>query len=74
MCRQRAEYTLIFSWMARQIYITCRLVSETIRPLDAGRKCFHLINGVLVERTVGDVLPVVDQNRESVREARASKR
>lgn len=46
-----------------------RLVAETIRPLDGGRKCFQLINGVLVERIVSEVLPIVDQNRDSVRSA-----
>jgi len=43
-----------------------RLVAETIRPLEGGRKCFQLINGVLVERVVSEVLPIVDQNRDSV--------
>lgn len=44
----------------------CRLVAESIKPLEPARKCFQLIGGVLVERTVGDVLPIVEHNRESV--------
>eukprot|EP00158_Paraphelidium_tribonemae_P010323 Partr_v1_DN45819_c0_g1_i1_m58207 putative prefoldin subunit 2 len=43
-----------------------RLVADSIRPLDPARKCFQMIGGVLVERTVGDVLPVVEQNRDSL--------
>jgi prefoldin subunit 2 len=42
-------------------------VAETIRPLESSRKCFQLIGGVLAERTVGEVLPLVETNRDSVR-------
>lgn len=44
-----------------------RLVIDSIKPLDPSRKCFQMIGGVLVERTVGDVLPIVEQTRDSVR-------
>jgi hypothetical protein len=43
------------------------LVEETLVPLDPNRKAFRLIGGILVERTVGDVLPNVVYNREQVR-------
>ena len=43
------------------------LVEETLLPLDPNRKAFRLIGGILVERTVGDVLPNVVYNREQVR-------
>ena len=40
----------------------CRLVLETLSPLPKDRKCFRMINGVLVERTVKDVLPALETN------------
>jgi prefoldin subunit 2 len=40
---------------------------NTIKDLDPQRKCFRLISGVLVERTVGEVLPAVQRNQEQVR-------
>ncbi|EFJ11987.1 hypothetical protein SELMODRAFT_235143 [Selaginella moellendorffii] len=42
------------------------LVIGAIKPLDPARKCFRLIGGVLVERTVGEVLPAVQRNREGL--------
>jgi hypothetical protein len=42
------------------------LVITNISKMDADRKCFRLIGGVLVERTVGVVLPDVTQNRDGV--------
>ncbi len=39
---------------------------ETLDPLDDDRKCFRLINGVLVERTVKDVVPALKTNREGL--------
>jgi prefoldin subunit 2 len=43
-----------------------RLVEETLIPLDVKRRAFRLVGGVLVERTVGEVLPSVVTNRENV--------
>ncbi|EGF79016.1 hypothetical protein BATDEDRAFT_90202 [Batrachochytrium dendrobatidis JAM81] len=43
-----------------------QLVIETISPLNGDRKCFRLIGGVLVERTVQDVLPAVKQNMDGI--------
>lgn len=40
------------------------LVIKTLEPLDAARKCFRLVGDVLVERTVGEVLPAVKSNRD----------
>lgn len=30
---------------------------ETLRGVEEGRRCFRMVGGVLVERTVGEVLP-----------------
>jgi prefoldin subunit 2 len=43
------------------------LVEETLRPLPPQRRAFRLVGQVLVERTVGEVLPTVAANRENVR-------
>ena len=42
------------------------LVIDAIKDLDPKRKCFRLIGGVLVERTVEEVLPAVQKNREGL--------
>ena len=44
-----------------------RLVIESLTKLESERKAFRLIGGVLVEKTVGEVLPAVSQNFEGVR-------
>jgi prefoldin subunit 2 len=44
----------------------CSLVIDTITPLEKDRKCFRLVGGVLVERTVADVLPALRTNRDGV--------
>lgn len=40
---------------------------ETLEPLAGDRKCFRLINGVLVERTVEDVVPALKTNQEGLK-------
>ncbi|TQS32621.1 hypothetical protein Golomagni_07059 [Golovinomyces magnicellulatus] len=42
------------------------LVLDTLTPLSDDRKCFRLINGVLVERTVKDVVPALKTNQEGL--------
>lgn len=44
------------------------LVIKTLEPLDKQRKCFRLIGGVLVERTVEEVLPAVKQHQQSLQQ------
>ncbi|KAJ9625079.1 Cochaperone prefoldin complex subunit [Taxawa tesnikishii (nom. ined.)] len=44
-----------------------KLVLETLEPLPGDRKCFRMINGVLVERTVKDVMPQLKTNAEGLR-------
>jgi prefoldin subunit 2 len=42
------------------------LVIKTLTPLDKDRRAFRLVGGVLVERTVGEVLPSVLENRANL--------
>ncbi|KAG1755448.1 Prefoldin beta-like protein [Suillus lakei] len=39
---------------------------------EPGRKCFRLIGGVLVERTVKDVVPALQTNREGIKKVIAN--
>lgn len=54
--------------MERQEHV---LVLNAISPLEPSRKCFRLIGGILVERTVGEVLPAVQRNRDGIQQVRA---
>ncbi|KAL3804305.1 hypothetical protein HJC23_011233 [Cyclotella cryptica] len=42
------------------------LVEETLEPLDPDRRAFRLVGGVLVERTVREVLPTVKEHRTNL--------
>jgi len=77
--RERSPFTtgLIFDeWVRGGGHVTARvggfmgdqhrLVIDTISGLDSGRRCYRLVGGVLVERTVGEVLPAVRKNLEGV--------
>lgn len=48
------------------LFLSFRLVEKTLEPLDPDRRAFRLVGGVLVERTVKEVLPSVTQNRENL--------
>jgi prefoldin subunit 2 len=50
------------------IYHIFRLVIETLDPLSEDRKCFRMVNGVLVERTVKDVLPTLKTNSDGLKQ------
>ena len=45
-----------------------RRVGETLAPMDAARRAYQLVNGVLVESTVGEVRPTVEKNRVGLAE------
>jgi len=49
------------------LYYENRLVIETLKEVEKERKCFRMIGGVLVERTVGEVLPALEANKEQVK-------
>ncbi|KZV17083.1 putative prefoldin subunit 2 [Dorcoceras hygrometricum] len=44
------------------------LVINAIKPLDPSRKCYRMVGGVLVERTIKEVLPAVQHNKEGLEE------
>ena len=44
------------------------LVIQALEPLPEERKCFRMIGNVVVERTVGEVLPAVQKNRDQISE------
>lgn len=54
------------------LLLPIRLVEETLEPLDGDRRAFRLVGGVLVERTVQEVLPSVKQNRENLEQVIAT--
>lgn len=46
-----------------------RLVLETLEPLDGDRKCMRMVGGVLVERTVSEVVPSLQATRDGLEKA-----
>lgn len=44
------------------------LVINAIQPLDPSRRCYRMIGGVLVERTIKEVMPAVQRNKEGIEE------
>uniref|UniRef100_A0A3P9IT50 Prefoldin subunit 2 n=1 Tax=Oryzias latipes TaxID=8090 RepID=A0A3P9IT50_ORYLA len=48
------------------------LVIETLKEVDPSRKCYRLVGGVLVERTVKEVLPALENNKEQISKATES--
>jgi prefoldin subunit 2 len=49
------------------VAVTCSLVIETVKPLNDDRKCYRLINGVLVEREKKHLLPELEGQIKKVR-------
>lgn len=41
-------------------------VLQTLKDLPAARKAYRMVGGVLVERTVAEVLPAVNANRDGI--------
>lgn len=39
---------------------------DTLKEVDETRKCYRMVGGVLVERTVKEVLPALENNKEQV--------
>eukprot|EP00891_Asterochloris_glomerata_P008936 jgi/Astpho2/8936/Aster-02616 len=67
---QLREQVRIISSKCNDIEAECsehEQVLKALQPLDKSRKCYRLIGGVLVERTVGEVTPAVEGNCEQLR-------
>lgn len=45
------------------------LVINTMEPMAPERKAFHLINGVLVQLSVGEILPIVTSRKDGLKSA-----
>lgn len=43
-----------------------KIVIETLDGVDPDRKCFRMVGGVLVERTVKEVIPALVSNRDKM--------
>ncbi|KAK7602734.1 hypothetical protein V9T40_006708 [Parthenolecanium corni] len=43
-----------------------KIVIDALKKVDGGRKCYRLIGGVLCEKTVKDVLPVLLEKKEDL--------
>merc|ERR1719277_2845238 len=43
------------------------LVLKAFEKVEPTRRCFRMVGGVLVERTVSEVAPAVKQNQEKIR-------
>ena len=54
-------------WLIYQTLFICSIVIEALKGVEPDRRCFRMIGGVLVERTVKDVLPALENNKEQVR-------
>mmetsp|Transcript_115321 Transcript_115321/g.229838 ORF Transcript_115321/g.229838 Transcript_115321/m.229838 type:complete len:141 (+) Transcript_115321:97-519(+) len=45
------------------------LVLKAFAKVDSTRRCFRMVGGVLVERTVAEVTPAVESNQEKIKQA-----
>lgn len=43
-------------------------VLKALEPMEVSRKCYWLVGDVLVERTVGEIIPAVQQNEQGLEE------
>merc|ERR550514_385926 len=45
------------------------LVLKAFEKVEPSRRCFRMVGGVLVERTVQEVKPAVEENRDKIQQA-----
>jgi prefoldin subunit 2 len=61
------EYKYFFALHFESFNLIFSIVIEALKPLNGDRKCHRLINGVLVERSVAQVLPALLSNFDNVK-------
>lgn len=44
------------------------MVVDTLEPMEGTRRAYRLVGGVLVERTVAEVLPTVKENQAGIKQ------
>lgn len=59
-------YTYVIWYMWTPTRGCFRIVIETLRGVEESRKCFRMVGGVLVERTVAEILPELLNNCEQL--------
>lgn len=45
------------------------VVVETLKKTDPGRRCFRMVGGILIERTVKEILPGLEEHRSNIHDA-----
>jgi Prefoldin subunit len=71
MCTFKMSYPSIYLPTQTQSSLVLSTLNEALAE-EPDRKCFRLIGGVLVERTVKDVVPALQTNRDGVSLQRSS--
>ena len=71
MTKQRDQMQEKISELLVQ-YSEYKRVADTLEPLEKDKKAWHLVNSVLIERNVGEVLPVVLANRDGLQQLQAT--
>ena len=61
---QSDEHTLVIQTYA--LTFCDHLLIRSLKPMPLDRKCFRMVGGVLVERTVGEVLPALEETQKGV--------
>ena len=60
-------FIIIFCLLILYICLLCgRLVIQTLKVAPPERRCFRMMGGVLIERTVKEILPTLEENMEQV--------
>ena len=57
------------TWFLSQCFdhlLLLSLVLDALKNVEGSRKCFRLVGGVLVERTVDEVAPSLEKNKDAV--------
>lgn len=59
-------FLFFYQWNFIFLFFYFSLVIDTLQDVDPSRKCYRLVEGILVERTVKEVLPALENNKEEV--------